>query len=204
MKRKFIAAVAITMTAALAAPATSASAGHGPQGTLADVLLADKAWDDANGFDHVSWDFDIVTQAVLAFEDLTAAASAPDSNLTVFLPTDYAFRKLVKNLTGQWLRTEKEVFDAVVGLGLDTVKKVLTYHILAGAQIDFRTALQSDGAALTMLSGDTLTVDVRGKWRVVLQDNDPDLRDPRVIFPDIRATNGIAHAIDRVLLPINV
>jgi uncharacterized surface protein with fasciclin (FAS1) repeats len=203
MKRKFLAAVAVSLTAALAAPATTQATG-GAGGTLADILLSDSKWDDANGFDHQSWDFDIVTQAVLAFPDLTAAASAADSNLTVFLPNDQAFRRLVKSLTGTWMRSEQDVFNAVVGLGLDTVKTVLTYHILAGAQIDFATALQSDGAVLTMLSGQTLEVDVRRHWKVVLKDNDPDFRDPRVIWPDIRATNGIAHGIDRVLLPVNL
>ena len=31
-----------------------------------------------------------------------------------------------------------------------------------------------------------------------------DLRNPMVVLPNIGASNGIAHAIDRVLLPINV
>jgi uncharacterized surface protein with fasciclin (FAS1) repeats len=38
---------------------------------------------------------------------------------------------------------------------------------------------------------------------VFLNDKDPDLKDPKVIVADIQASNGIAHVIDRVLLPIN-
>ena len=41
--------------------------------TLAQILLADRVLDDADGFDRFSLDFDIVTQAVLAFPDLTEA-----------------------------------------------------------------------------------------------------------------------------------
>src|SRR6478672_3271858 len=84
--------------------------------TLAEILLSDSAKDNADGFDQRWNDFDIVTQAVLLYPDLVAAASNPDLDLTVFLPTDQAFRKLVQDLTGQQLKTEAEVFGAVAGL----------------------------------------------------------------------------------------
>lgn len=205
MKRRIMAGLAIAITAAVTLPAATTSAHGNSKLSLAEVLLSDSKWDDADGFDHNRYDFDIVTQAVLLFPDLVEAASNP-GDYTVFLPTDQAFRRLVKNLTGNWVHSEKDVFNAVAGLGGDTVKKVLTYHILAGARIDFATAKMSDGAELTMFSGDKLTVDVRGKyWKtVVLVDNDPDFRDARVVWADIKASNGIAHAIDRVLLPVNL
>jgi uncharacterized surface protein with fasciclin (FAS1) repeats len=179
-----------------------------PSQSLAEILLSDSAGDDAQGFDHNWKDYDIVTQAVLLFPDLVAAASNPDLDITVFLPNDKAFRTLVKDLTGQRLRSEADVFGAVAGLGVDTVKTVLTYHIIVGAAIDYDTALQSNGAALTTLQGGTFTVKVRGKWcpTIRLIDNDPDARDPRVIDPNIggEATNGFAHGIDRVLRPIDL
>jgi uncharacterized surface protein with fasciclin (FAS1) repeats len=205
MKRRIMAGLAIAITAAVTLPAATASAHGNSKLSLAEVLLSDSKWDDANGFDYNPYDFDIVTQAVLLFPDLVTAASEP-GDYTVFLPTDQAFRRLVKNLTGKWVHKEADVFDAVAGLGADTVKAVLTYHIIAGVRIDFATAKQSDGAELGTLNGATITVDVRGKyWKtVVLMDKDPDLRDPRVVWADIKASNGIAHAIDRVLLPINV
>jgi uncharacterized surface protein with fasciclin (FAS1) repeats len=177
--------------------------------TLAEILLSDSAKDGADGFDHRWYDFDIVTQAVLLYPDLVAAASNPDLDLTVFLPNDQAFRKLVQDLTGQRLGTESEVFGAVAGLGLDTVKTVLTYHIIVGSAIDYRTARQSDGAVLTTLQGGSFTVDVRGHrwWPFVrLVDNDPDDRDATVVWPNVggEATNGFAHGIDRVLRPIDL
>lgn len=205
MKRKFLAVLGLGLTAALAIPAVApASAATTP--TLAQILLSDSKKDAKNGFDSNPNDFDIVTQAVLLFPDLTAAASDPKANLTVFLPTDFAFRQLVRDLTGKTVYKESEIFKAVAGLGVDTVKAVLMYHIIGGARIDYATALKSDGAKLTTLGGGTITVDVQGRFfkRVVLVDKDPDLRDPKVIIANIRAANGIAHVIDRVLLPIDV
>jgi uncharacterized surface protein with fasciclin (FAS1) repeats len=179
-----------------------------PTQTLAQILLSDSAGDDANGFDNNPWDFDIVTQAVLLYPDLVDAASNPDATLTVFLPTDAAFRSLVKDLTGQRLRSESEVFGAVASLGLDTVKTVLTYHIILGSAIDYATARHSDGVALTTLQGGSLTVDVRGRrcGSVRLIDNDPNARDAKVVIPNVggEATNGFAHGIDRVLRPIDL
>ena len=218
--KKSIAALAalgaLGLSLSVASPASAHSDDHGtkhgttppPSQTLAQILLSDSAGDDANGFDDNWKDFDIVTQAVLLYPDLVAAASNPDLKLTVFLPTDGAFRKLVKDLTGQRLRSESEVFAAVAGLGLDTVKTVLTYHIIVGSAIDYRTARHSDGAVLTTLQGGTLTVDAGGPWcrSVRLIDNDPDARDPIVVLPNVggEATNGFAHGIDRVLRPIDL
>ena len=170
--------------------------------------MSDTARDDANGFDRRSWDFDIVTQAVLLYPDLVAAVSNPDLDLTVFLPNDGAFRKLVQDLTGQRLWSESDVFAAVASLGLDTVKTVLTYHIIVGSAIDYRTALKSDGAVLTTFQGGTFTVEARNRWwRIVrLVDNDPDARNPVVVWPNVggEALNGFAHGIDRVLRPIDL
>lgn len=202
MKRRIMAGLAIAITAAVTLPAATASAHGNSKRSLAEVLLSDSKWDDENGFDYNAYDFDIVTQALLLFPDLVEAASNP-GDYTVFLPTDQAFRRLVKNLTGNWVHAEADVFAAVAGLGVPAVKSVLTYHIIAGARIDFATAKQSDGAELGTLNGETITVDVRGKyWKtVVLIDKAPDFRDARVVWADIKASNGIAHAIDRVLLP---
>ena len=206
MKRSLLAGLAVVVAATVAAPAiASATPVHKPAPTLAQILLSDSTRDDRNGFDRNPDDFDIVTQALLLFPDLVQAASDPKSNLTVFLPTDYAFRALVKGLTGKVVFKEADVFAAVAGLGAATVKAVLTYHIVPG-RIDYATAVKSNGAQLKTLNGATITVHVSGKrfkW-VRLQDKDPDLRDPRVVVANIRASNGIAHAINRVLLPINV
>jgi uncharacterized surface protein with fasciclin (FAS1) repeats len=205
LSRRLLAALGITMAAAVAVPAMVNADGKKDTSnlSLAQILLSDSAKDDANGFDRNPNDFDIVTQALLLFPDLVEAASNP-GDYTVFLPTDYAFRLLVKDLTGKKVFKESDVFAAVASLGTDTVKTVLTYHIVPGARIDYKAATKADGVALKTLQGNSITVDVRGKNRVVLMDGDPDLRDPRVIIPNIMASNGIAHGINRVLIPVNI
>ena len=180
----------------------------GPKPTLAEILLSDSAKDDANGFDRRPWDYDIVTQAVLLFPDLVAAASDPNAQLTVFLPTDQAFRLLVKDITGNWVRSEADVFAAVASLGTDTVKNVLLYHIVP-ASISYRDARKADGTVLdTLLPGATINVSVRGNHHalVVLGDVDTDDRDPFVVAPNVggAASNGYAHGINRVLRPIDL
>lgn len=205
LARRLLAALGISMAAAVAIPAMvqAAPSKNTSNLSLAQILLSDSKKDAANGFDRNPNDFDIVTQALLLFPDLVDAASNP-GDYTVFLPTDYAFRLLVKDITGTKVFKESDVFAAVASLGTDTVKTVLTYHIVPGARVDYRAATKSDGAALKTLQGNSITVDVQGKNRVVLMDGDPDLRDPRVIIPNIKASNGIAHGINRVLIPVDL
>lgn len=205
LARRLLAALGISMAAAVAIPAMvqAAPSKNTSNLSLAQILLSDSKKDAANGFDRNPNDFDIVTQALLLFPDLVDAASNP-GDYTVFLPTDYAFRLLVKDITGTKVFKESDVFAAVASLGTDTVKTVLTYHIVPGARVDYRAATKSDGASLKTLQGSSITVDVQGKNRVVLMDGDPDLRDPRVIIPNIKASNGIAHGINRVLIPVDL
>ena len=199
-----LAAAACTTTLATSAgSAVAESDDPAPAPTLADVLLS-----DGNQFDANPFDYDIVTEAVLLFPDLVAAASDPNAELTVFLPNDWAFRKLVADLTGRWPLREQAVFDAVAALGTQTVATVLQYHIVPGPPISFEAATQSDGAELTTLQGATIEVDVAGRWWKVVRliDNDPDARDARVVHPEVggQASNGFAHGIDSVLRPIDL
>ena len=198
--RTMLAVLGIGLTTAMVAPTVASAAPAKP--TLAQILLSDSKKDDKNGFDSNPNDFDIVTQALLLFPDLVTAASSP-GKLTVFLPTDFAFRRLVRDLTGKTVLKESDVFKAVASLGTDTVKAVLTYHIVAGAKINYLAALKSNGASLTTLNGATIKVHVKHGWKVYLEDKATNLLDPKVIVADVQASNGIAHVIDRVLLPIN-
>jgi len=208
MRKSLFVGIAAAVSLVAIAP-TTASAGGATQAkpTLADILLSDSAKDDANGFDDRWWDYDIVTQALLLFPDLVEAASNPDAELTAFLPNDRAFRRLVFQLTGERLGSEAEVFAVVASLGTDTVKTVLTYHIVP-AKISYSQALHADGAVLGTLQGGTVEVKVRdGSWRPIrLIDADTNDRNPRVIRGDVggEASNGYAHAIDRVLRPVDL
>ncbi|WNB85376.1 fasciclin domain-containing protein [Cellulomonas sp. ATA003] len=205
------AAVAVgTVAAPAAAAPTAASAAAGPGTTsLASVLLA-----DGDTFDHRWSDYDVVTQVVLA-----VLAAKPDSPvglltdgtvpLTAFLPDDRAFRILARDVTGSWERTESAVFDDVASLGIDTVEAVLLYHVVPGATIDSRTALASDGAALTTASGGTVTVDVLSRRGGVARLVDADRNDFNPFLDrralDVNAGNAqIAHGITAVLRPADL
>jgi hypothetical protein len=208
--RKFLAAAtAVAASATLFVPSQAGATGSASDKTLADILLADSAKDGPDGFDRRFWDYDIVTQAVLLFPDLVEAASDPDADLTVFLPNDLAFRRLVYQITGTWLRSEAKVFDAVASLGVDTVKNVLLYHIVP-TSISYKQALKADGAVLdTLLEGADVTVDVTGRkwWRKVrLIDLDTNDRDAVVVRGNVggAAAHGYAHGISQVLRPIDL
>ena len=178
-------AIAITPATAFAKGASSPAPAPTPKPTLAEVLLSDKAYDDANGFDRSWKDFDIVTQAVLAFPDLTAAALDPTASLTAFLPTDAAFKRLASALTGKQVRSEAKAFEAVAGLGLETVEEVLLLHVVPGATITAKKALKSNGAKLTTAQGEKLKVKVTKAHS----------SSPRVTIKDLSKTSSNARVI---------
>jgi uncharacterized surface protein with fasciclin (FAS1) repeats len=127
--------------------------------------------------------------------------------LTAFLPNDQAFRFLVKDLTGRWVRSEKAVFEAVAGLGIDTVETVLLYHVVPGATITKAQARRSGGASLTTAQGGTIRVRVpfRSVPLVILKDADRNDADPFVIRFDINKGNPqIANGITLVLRPADL
>jgi uncharacterized surface protein with fasciclin (FAS1) repeats len=206
-------AVAVTSTLALAATGAlaAASPSTAAQGnrSLAKVLTS-----DGNHFDRNGRDFDITTEAVLAVlkDDPSSAVgllTQGRKRATAFVPTDSAFRVLVYDLTGKWVRGERNVFKAVAGLGLDTVETVLLYHVVAGKTISAKKALAADGADLSTAQGGTISVDVinprTGKIR--LQDQDPDdidpLTKPRLLNIN-KGNKQIAHGITYVLRPANL
>lgn len=199
MKRLIATAAVAALGVGMTAPAFA------KQGTepLSKVLI------DANQFDKDGHDYDIVTEAVLAVlkEKPGSAVSVltdGEVRVTAFVPQDRAFFALAKALTGAKPATEQAAFNVVASLGIDTVETVLLYHVVPNATIPAKKALKSNNAQLDTAQGGTITVKVK-KGTIRLQDEDPDLRDPRVVQVNINKGNRqIAHGIDRVLLPINL
>ena len=202
-------------TATVAAPVVSAQEPEAPAPpSLASVLLA-----DGDEFDRNAYDFDIVTQAVLAVlaekpDSPVAALLDGEQALTAFIPNDRAFWTLVGDLTGQYhgfFRVQEEkVFNAVASLGIDTVETVLLYHVVVGSTIDSNAANGVPfGTKLTTAQGGDITVKPifpPFKW-IVLGDNDPNDFDPFIIPSkfDINAGNPqIAHGIALVLRPADL
>ena len=201
------AASTTTTTTATSATATAAShhrCHHLGTRSLAQVLLADKS-----GFDKNGKDFDILTaavKAVLAAKPTSAVGVLTNGKvaLTAFIPTDTAFRRLVRDLTGKSPAKEQDVFKAVASLGVPTVEKVLLYHVVPGRTITAKQAFRSNGAWLKTAEGAHIKVRVV-HGRIYLQDKDPNSRNPRVVAGDINKGNRqIAHAINRVLRPVDL
>lgn len=195
-----IAAVAAIAVLGLSV-APSANSANGTK-SLAAVLTA------KSSFDKDAANFDILTAAVLAV--LKAKPNSPvkvltDGTvaLTVFAPTDRAFKNLARSLTRKPIVSEESAFQSVAGLGIDTVEQVLLYHVIPGATILSPDALKANKAVLkTALTDKTIQVGVRGTV-ITLKDVSP-AQNPRVILSlvDInKGNNQVAHGINAVLLP---
>lgn len=213
-KRTLATGATVALASSLAAPAAMAST-HPAQPTgsrsLASVLTA-----DGNQFDSNWYDYDIVTEAVLAVlaaKPKSAVGVLADGKtpVTAFIPNDRAFRLLARDLTGRWPCGEKATFNTLAkAVGIDKLESVLLYHVVPGATIDSATALKSDGAKLnTALPGTTFTVDVISKRHkpIMLRDNDRNDANPfiaRHAFDIDRGNKQIAHGITRVLRPIDL
>ncbi len=212
MKRRVSAALAASALALTAVPAMAPAANAKAIGedSLAGLLTS-----DGNTFDKNKFDFDIVTEAALAIvgakpDSPVALLADGTQRLTVFAPTDQAFRLLVKDLTGQTIKSEKKIFEALVDLaGVDTIETVLLYHVVPGKTLTSPKVLKADGAKLTTAQGGKVKVQVKMKPRlsITLKDRDRNDRDPKVVLKALDLNKGnkqVAHGIDRVLRPIDL
>ncbi|MDT0187460.1 fasciclin domain-containing protein [Microbacterium sp. ARD31] len=212
MKRRVPALLAASALAlgAVQATAPAASAKAAGEDSLAGLLTS-----DGNQFDKNKRDFDIVTEAALAVvaakpESPVALLADGTKRLTVFAPTDEAFRLLAEDLTGQSIKSEKKIFEALVDLaGVDTIETVLLYHVVPGKTLTSNKVLKADGARLTTAQGGKVKVDIKKKpsLSITLKDRDKNDQDPQVVLKAIDLNKGnkqVAHGIDRVLRPIDL
>jgi uncharacterized surface protein with fasciclin (FAS1) repeats len=110
--------------------------------------------------------------------DLVDTLSA-EGPYTVFAPTNAAFAKLPKATLAKLLKPENQ----------EQLKKVLTYHVVPGAV----TSKQLKSGSVATVEGSNVTVKIKGKKVMVNNAN--------VILADVKASNGVIHAIDTVLIP---
>ena len=199
------AAMTVTLLGVSIAPAAQAEDGTT---SLATVLKTGQAT-----FDQDFADYDILTKAVEAV--LAARPNSPvkvlaDGNtaVTAFIPNDKAFMKLASTLTGKKVTSESAAFNAVAGLGIPTVEKVLQYHVVPGNPILSEAALKANGVKLTTaLPGKKIGVHVdSAKPSITLSDAATKIANPKVILSQVDINKGnkqVAHGIDGVLLPMN-
>ncbi len=111
---------------------------------------------------------------------------------TVFAPTNEAFAKLPAGTVDNLLKPEN----------LDTLKKVLTYHVVAGQHHhqDLKKMIARGGgkATLTTVEGGTLTAWMKdGKY--MLTDEKGGMA--AITIPNVYQSNGVIQVIDTVLMP---
>ncbi len=100
---------------------------------------------------------------------------------TVFAPTDAAFAALPKGALDDLLKPANKA----------KLTKILTYHVVSGAVLS--TSLKSSD--VKSVEGSSLKVVVSGGKVTVGGAN--------VVKADIKASNGVIHVIDKVLMPAN-
>jgi uncharacterized surface protein with fasciclin (FAS1) repeats len=114
-----------------------------------------------------------------------ADALATGENLTVFAPTDEAFAKLPAGTVENLLKPENK--DQLVAvLSYHVLPRVLMSNQLPAGPIHVRTLKQNGDRLLAISKGNGVTVD-----------------QANVVSADIKASNGVIHVIDSVMLPSN-
>jgi uncharacterized surface protein with fasciclin (FAS1) repeats len=133
-------------------------------------------------------DRDIVQTAAAAgsFKTLTklvkraglAGALKQPGPYTVFAPTDAAFAKVPERKLNALLRSKAKL------------KAVLLYHVAAGR---LEAADVVERSSVKTLNGKRV--------RIRVKDENVFLNRAKVTTPDVMASNGVIHVIDRVLIP---
>ena len=135
---------------------------------------------------------DIVDAAVKSgkFNTLVAAVKAAGlvdtlkgpGPFTVFAPTDDAFAKLPKGTVDGLLKD------------VPKLKNILLYHVVPGKLMATDVTKEK---RLKTVQGEDLKIDA-ARWHLHrhVKVNDAD-----IIQPDIMVSNGVCHAIDKVLMP---
>jgi uncharacterized surface protein with fasciclin (FAS1) repeats len=133
---------------------------------------------------------DIVDTAVAAGSFNTLAAALKAAGLvdtlkgkgpfTVFAPTDEAFAKLPAGTVEDLLKSENKA----------KLVSILTYHVVPGAV--------SSGEVVKMTSAKT----VQGQsLKISTKDGGVMIDGAKVVKADVKASNGVIHVIDAVILP---
>ncbi|MGY4830851.1 fasciclin domain-containing protein [Sphaerotilaceae bacterium SBD11-9] len=128
--------------------------------------------------------FSTLVEAVTAADLATTLSGA--GPFTVFAPTNDAFAALLTELgmTKSQLLADKPLLTAV-----------LSYHVLPAKVPKAAVPL---GQPVTPVSGGIFKVDQVGADLVITDGRN---RTARIVVADVAATNGVIHAIDKVLLP---
>jgi len=145
---------------------------------------------------------DVVDIAIGSADHTTLVAAVKAADLvstlkgtgpfTVFAPTNAAFDKLPAGTVATLLKPENKA----------QLAKILTYHVVAGnldaAAVVAAIKAGNGKAVVTTVSGGKLTASLV-KDKVMLTDESG--KTAYVVAADLKASNGVVHVIDGVVLP---
>ena len=123
-----------------------------------------------------------------SFKTLVAAVTAAGLGetlsstgpFTVFAPVDAAFAALPTGTVETLVKPESK----------EKLTGILTYHVLAGKVL---SSDLTDGRVAKTVNGEEITIR--------LKDGKVFVNDSEVVIADVETSNGIVHAIDKVLMP---
>lgn len=212
-KIRNIAAIAATLVALLTFAISPAKAQMTPSGdefsSLGTVSLATALKFDQPAFDNNWQDHDILVHLLNR-----VLAAKPDSTLsvlkdgtvpvTVLAPDDFAFRSLAgyRNGRGIVLSTEARVYEFISRLNINTLERVLKYHLVPSEVLAAMDLLSSNGLSLPTQEGSPIRVSIATSVRLV--DVSTHNRSSLVHLSSLDINGGnrqIAHSISAVLLP---
>jgi uncharacterized surface protein with fasciclin (FAS1) repeats len=104
---------------------------------------------------------------------------------TVFAPTNAAFSALLTELN----------FASLAAIPAATLNAVLQYHVVGNANV--RSNQLTNGQQVTTFGGGKFTVNLTGGAKITDAKN----RVANIVVVDVQASNGVVHAIDKVILP---
>ncbi len=127
--------------------------------------------------------------AALTRDDLTTdfvATLSAEGPFTIFAPTDKAFMDLLAG-NMDW----NELSDIPVSV----LESVLKYHVVAGDNVESTEI--TDGMMPETFEGSTITINNTDGVKITDANGDV----ATVQIPNVQTSNGIIHAIDRVIIP---
>lgn len=198
------ASVAVSIMAATFSPAAGAAPrqAEGDPQSVADIVAA-----SGSAFDTFGGDYDVLLAAVSA-AGLVETLDTAGLDVTVWAPKDRAFVKTAQDLGFEGAITDEAgawafLVEALSAIGggdpIPTLTLILQYHVTPDAR--------GPGRVLAATRFPTLAdKGIRHTpGTTVLLDKDPDFTDPRLVSPiNVRASNGVIHTINRVLLPVDL
>jgi len=134
--------------------------------------------------------FSTLVEALVAASDdatdyVALLSGTTASPFTVFAPTNDAFSGL---LTSLGLASLSDVPQ-------DLLQAILNYHVIAQANV--QSADLSDGQSIVTFQGESLTVSLANGAQII----DATQMPANIVVVDVQTSNGVIHALDKVLLP---